>query len=197
MLYHRTPTQLYNKWQSEIEAGLEAGQTPVIDLGSGSLLFGILPTLVALQYLTARRTDVTTPTLLVNGVNPLWTAALLQAGAKPDGRGALLPTVVFGGADTITYMASLPTFKLERLGSPLRAPVTPVNMTPLFVPDVQASPLSPWAALPFALAGTIDSKQRNDAHLARVAPPVVQIDDWTTWIGIAVSAALILLAFLT
>jgi len=197
MLYHRTPTQLYNKWQSEIEAGLEAGQTPVIDLGSGPLLFGVLPTLVALQYLAERRTDVTTPTLLVNGVNPLWTAALLQAGARPNGRGSPLPTVVFGGADMVTYMASLPTFKLEQPGNPLRAPVTPVNMTPLFVPDVQASPLSPWAALPFALAGTIDNKQRNGAHLARVALPVVQIDEWTTWIGIAMSAALILLALLT
>src|SRR5687767_12792502 len=124
MLYHRSPTQLYNKWQSEIEAGLEAGQTPVIDLGSGSLLFGMLPTLVALQYLAVRRTDVTTPTLLVNGVNPLWTAALLQTGTRPDGRGAPLPTVVFGGADTVTYMASLPTFKLEQPVTSLRAPAT-------------------------------------------------------------------------
>lgn len=198
MLYHQTPTQLYHKWQSEIEAGLEAGQTPVIDLGIGSLLLGSLPTLVALQYLAERRTDVTTPTLLTGAVNPLWPAVLLQARARLDGRGAPLPTVVFGGSDIVTYMASLPTLKLEQPCSPLRtAGVTPVNMTPLFVPDAQASSLAPWAVLPFALCETIEHRQRINATLTHADPRLRQADDWVTWSGIVMSAALILFALLT
>ncbi len=190
MLYNRTPTQLYSDWQAEIEAGLEAGQTPVIKLGAGTLLLGALPTLVALQYLVERRTDVTTPTLFVGGVDPLWTAALTQAVSRPVGRGSPLPTVVFGGADIVTYMASLPTLKLEQPSSPLRSTsATPVNMTPLFIPAAQASPLAPWAALPFTLVESIDNGQRTNA--------LRQADDWVTWLGIGISVALILLSLLT
>jgi len=184
MFWNRHPMALPAAWQADLEAGLEAGQTPLLDLGISASPLGGLPALSALHQLAADRVDVTMPLIVVGGSDAGWPAALLLVTARPQRSSAA--AIAYAGADWSSYLASLTVLTPHApLGSGRNA-ATPASMTPLFMPSGQADASLRAEVLPFALVEAIDSSGQLTA-----LP-----DDWVTWGALGITVSLILLALL-
>lgn len=192
IFWTRLPAVIQGEWQTEIDRSLEAGQAPVLNLGENSQPLGTLPLLAALRAFVTQRADVTAPLILAGGDPGLWLALFMQARSPELLRRSPDPTVVFAGADLVTYLASQTTLQPEHLWETAQTPnATPAAMTPLFAPALPASVPPAWESLPFSL--TAGASAQRSAHRA----PVTNTETWTGWLAIALALGLILSALLT
>lgn len=180
-------------WQTELDTSLEAGQTPLLDLGSSQQMLRGLPVLAALRTFVTQRRDVTAPILLIGGNAALWLALLFQVRSPAETRRSPEPTIVFAGADLPTYMASLTTLTPERSPETALMPhATPPMLRPLFVPFTPAQMASPWESLALGLA---EEAQATNAVALRSG--AMQNDEWLSWLAIGLVVILLLLALVT
>lgn len=176
-------------WQSQVEQALEAGQTPLLELGVNQRLLDGWAAQLALQGFTQTRTDILAPTLLIGGNSPLWPVLLLQPESSAGGSPPL--HLLYGGADQATYLASVTTLAAERwLACGLQADALPTSMSPGLAPLTNPSlPLS-WAAMSLALLPV--PHPAPPTLEAEPAPPAV--DPWLVWSALVLVVLLVLLA---
>ncbi|MFN8488544.1 MAG: hypothetical protein U0350_13170 [Caldilineaceae bacterium] len=191
MFWRQTANTLRQDWQTTIDASLEAGQSPVLDLGSSQQMLQGLPVLAALRSFAVQRVDVATPTLLIGGDAAVWLALLLQVRSPSEMRRSPEPALVFAGPDVATYLASLTTLTPERPPEAVLLPrATPPAVRPLLLPPAAAQLVLPWETLPFAVTAEAQ---------ATAAPPTVAAnrDKWLGWCAIGLVVLLLLAALAT
>ncbi len=190
--WNQAAVTISTEWQNAIEAELEAGRTPVLDIGASNLILDDLGMLTALRILVARRVDVTAPVIIAGGNSALWLAGLMQRPPNTALHRPLAPTIVFAGADRASYLATLTLFMPDRSAeSGPRSQSAPASMAPLFTPYTQARAALPWDSLPFAVT--------EDALAATRAPGsqrTAGLDLWVGWAAIGLTFLLILLALI-
>ncbi len=200
--WNQAPVAIDIEWQSELEASLEAGRMPLLDLGSSHLLLDDLAMLAALRTFVAHRVDVMAPVMVAGGTSSLWLAVLMQMQPNTTLRQPLAPTVVFAGADRASYLATLTTLAPERPSEAERMPASaPANMLPLFTPYTQARPTLPWDALPFAVTEeALTSSHVPGAQLTASGETIntgaTSLDTWVSWAMIGLTLLLVLLALI-
>jgi hypothetical protein len=189
MDWNRSAAEIAAAWQTELETKLEAGATPLLLAGTSALPISGASTLLAYQQFAAARTDITTPLLIAGGSSALWLGLLLAPGAS---RGAPLPTVVYGGPDLATYLASVTTLSS---GVPATPPLvqtgTPPEMTDFLSPRLAPALSAPWEALPFVEIG-----ESPRPALAGPAPSADPTGDWIAWGALLLALCLVLSALL-
>jgi hypothetical protein len=176
-------------WQAVIEAGLEAGQTPWLDLGMEQEVIAGLGELTAVQQLASERQDVTAPVLVSSGNSLLWLASLLHQRATPVPARSPNLTVLYGGPDLATHIASLATReRVQPLPTQRAIGELPANFAPFFAhPDRLGVVYG--ESLPWQVVG------RQPPAGQQMAPDAPHIEDsWLTWSAILVLFLLILVA---
>jgi hypothetical protein len=192
LFWNQVPVTIYTEWQSEIEANLEAGRTPLLDLGGSNLILDDLCMLAALRTFVARRVDVTAPVMIAGGNSAFWLAVLMQMQPISALRRPLAPTIVFAGADRASYLATLTMFVPDRSSESGHMPQSaPANMAPLFTPYTQTRASLPWDLLPFAVTEEALAFTRSPG-----SQRTASIDTWVGWAAIGLTLLLILLALI-
>jgi len=179
-------------WQTQVEQALEAGQTPLLELGVNQQLLAGWPAQITLHRFLQTRTDILTPTVLVGGNSALWPVLLLQT-VPPGEKTPVAPPLhlLYGGADQATYMASVTTVAADRLlACGLRLDATPASMTPGLAPLTNPSVPLPWSAITLALLPT----PRPAAPSTETAPMTSVLDPWLAWSTLVLVVLLVLLA---
>lgn len=189
MYWNRSAAEIAADWQTEVETKLEAGSTPLLTAGTPALALSGAATLLAYQQFAAQRTDITTPLVIAGGGSALWLGLLLAHSAE---RGAPLPTVVYGGPDPATYLASVATLSSGALtAAPLVRPGTSPEAADFLAPRLAPGLSAPWEALPFVEIG-----ERPRPALAGPAARPDPTGDWIAWGALLLALCLILSALL-
>jgi hypothetical protein len=194
--HQHTVPQIRQDWQQATEQAVEAGRSPLLELGMDRRLLNNLPRLHALTTWTMSRTDVSHPLLLTGDVDALWPVPLLyptqpeQAGQKTRQSAAPAAQVVYGGADQATYLASLTTHVPERLQrGALYAVDLPVAMQPLVNPHTQPHVNATWQTIPLTLLATATQSTPSNP------PAAPALDEpWLARAALVMIIALVLLA---
>ncbi len=201
MLSNQTIEQIREGWRADIEAHLEAGQTPVLHLGMDRLILEGAPGLLALQTLAERRNDITAPLALAGGTSPLWPAALLHG--RPADRPPRSPDIypIYAGADVATWLAShtlhASGYNPLRRGAFLRPPAgLPPAMAPLLAPASEPGAAAPWETLPFYTVAQAERDQRRLAGASLETPAAGRTPDWTAYAAIMLAVLLVLAAII-
>lgn len=179
-------------WQAQLEQGLEAGQTPLLELGVSQRLLDSWAAQRAFDAFHQTRTDLLTPTLLIGGSSALWPAILLQATEVAE-KGSPSPALelLYGGADQATYMASITTLAAERLlAGRFQINDLPASMHPGLLPLTNQSVPLPWSALPLRLVNPLPVAP---AALGEELGPTA-VDPWLVWSALSLVVLLVLLA---
>lgn len=179
-------------WQAQLEQGLEAGQTPLLELGVSERLLDGWAAQRAFDTFHQTRVDLLTPTLLIGGSSALWPAMLLQAAdlSGPD-RPAPALALLYGGADQATYMASVTTLAADRLlAGRFLIDDLPASMHPGLLPLTNPRAPLPWSALPLRLVNPLPVVP---AALGDELGPTA-VDPWLVWSALALVVLLVLLA---
>jgi hypothetical protein len=201
MLSNRTIEQIRAAWQADIEAHLEAGQTPALHLGLNREILEGAPGLLALQTLAERRDDITAPVIMAGGTSPLWPAALLHG--RPADRPPRSPDIypIYAGADVATWLAShtlyADGYSPLRRHAFLRPPAgLPPAMTPLLAPTNEPGAAVAWEALPFHVVAQAERDQRRRAGAPTETPAADHAPDWTAYAAVMLAVLLVLAAII-
>ncbi len=194
MLSTKTPAQIADNWQAEIESGLEAGQPPLLQLGATHSPLTGAAGLLALAALARRRTDISAPAALLGGAAPYWLAAL--ALRPPPGP---LPhpqetAALYAGPDPATYAAALdahaaPIVGPTRLVRPAHA--LPDGFLSHFAPAALPGAPTRWDALPWLVSVPAHPDVQDQARNGAPAPPA-----WSAIAAMIAAITLVLLALL-
>ena len=179
-------------WQAQLEQGLEAGQTPLLELGVSQRLLDGWAAQRAFDAFHQTRVDLLTPTLLIGGSSVLWPTMLLHAADLP-GLDRPVPSLalLYGGADQATYMASVTTMAAERLlAGRFQIDDLPASMHPGLLPLTNQSVPLPWSALPLHMVNP--PAVAPTALTAELAPTAV--DPWLVWSALSLVVLIVLLA---
>jgi hypothetical protein len=197
MFRSRSSNQIILGWRDEIEHSIEAGSSPILELGVSPIPSDDLLALMATQRWCGRRTDTSTPVLPGGGTGPQWIATLMRP--LPRVQQAPEPVMLYTGATEAEYLMSVAMLidatKTRYPNAPPRSAI-PVSY---FAQDRQPGKSVSYDALPF-LALHISPKdpqvwkrdigeeanQLGDDHL----------QDWLAWAGLLLALFLVLLAIL-
>jgi hypothetical protein len=197
LFWNQAPVAINTAWQSEIEASLEAGRRPLLDLGSSQLSLDDVTMLAALRTFVDHRVDVSAPVMLAGGNSVLWLAVVMHQPATTVLRQPLAPTLVFAGADRATYLATLTTLLPERFAATERlAQSAPANMASLFTPYTQARTTLPWDLLPFAVTEEALAGPRSSEHQTVNSLDATRLELWISWAAIGLTMLLVLFALI-
>jgi hypothetical protein len=186
MLYPNDAAVIAQRWQGSLDESLEAGETLWLEGGLSRRTVDHLPLLLALESFARQRADVTTPGLFVGGDGIVWTAALLSQATARNASPTAALTLLYGGADQASYLATLATLPGPSTHT-RRQHVTglPVGMQAHLLPASQPGAAPAWSALPFALA------EQPSSH----APAQTSSGEaWLPWLTILVVIGLIITA---
>lgn len=177
---------LAQAWQGQLDESLEAGETLWLEGGLSRRAVDHLPMLLALDLFAHQRADVTTPGLFIGGDGTVWTAALFrQATVRPASLSPAL-TLLYGGADLASYMATLATLPGPSAHTRrYEATGLPVGMQAPLLPTSQPGVAPAWSSLPFALGEQATSHNQTRAGDAEA---------WLPWLTILAVIALIITA---
>jgi hypothetical protein len=168
-------------WQTVIETGMETGQPPLLDLGlSPGILPGLTAALALISFAEARL-DLTQPRVLVGGEGSSWLVALLATPQTAPPHQAPALTIIYGGADQATQMATVGITQSPSPATPGQHRLLPRSLTAWFAPAEHAG-ASSWPALVFQA-------------LRAVKPPAAD-DRWLAGAGGLLALALVILALL-
>jgi hypothetical protein len=179
MAGYKLGADLRSDWMATVEAGVEAAQPPLLDLGPAIGLLENLPTMEAFRDYADDRLDIAAPTAIIGGDGLLWLMALFSGAPMSSGPSPAM-TVLYGGPDLATQVASLGALA-PRLTYRDKQEL-PEAWATLLAPSAQAG-APPWAAFPLAVATTAATNAENDVD-----------DPWLTWAGLLLALLLIILA---
>ena len=183
MLWNRSSASLVAAWQAMLDERLEAGQTPLLDLGGPPQLLTSLPALTALCTFAASRVDITTPVVTTGGDGSLWVATLFYA---LDERGKPRPhplRLVYAGADAATIGATIATQSQSLAHPALRATESSlISLQRQMAPARQPAAALTSEALPFLLT--------NQSGVEST------VESWLAKVGLALALGLIVVAIL-
>ena len=150
---HDEVATIARQWQRQLDESLEGGEALWLELGVSNRVLDNVQALTALQLLASQRSDVTTPGLFVGGDGVVWLTTCMSPALTANASAAPAMTLLYGGADRATYMATLAT--LPGPATHLRQTSLnglPVSMQAWLWPSRQPGVTAPWSALPFRLA---------------------------------------------
>ena len=187
MVYRNEAALIAQQWQRQLDESLEGGEALWVELGVSNRLVDNVQALMALQALAARRADVTTPGLFVGGDGVVWTAACMNpaVGAGPTPVTGL--TLLYGGADRATYMATLATLPgpTTHTRQSLLAGL-PAGLSTWLWPVSQPGVASQWSTLPFVMTTASQPTRAHDDYASS--------DGWLPWLALLVAIGLIITA---
>lgn len=195
MYWNRSAAEISAAWQAEIESKLETGATATLLGGAPDNVLSSAATLLGLQNSLAQRNDVATPLLIAGGNSAVWLSLLLPpqpAGSDPI---APAPTVVYGGADEVTYLAlvNLTTAHVEQPAATTGAAKT----SPSPELGVQLAPrLQPGAAMAWEMLPLVEVGEQLTPTLAPIAAHADPTLDWIAWGTMLLVLCLVLSALL-
>jgi hypothetical protein len=200
MYWNRSAVDIALAWQTEIESKMEIGASALLLGGAPASLIPSIATLAALKYSADQRNDVATPLLIAGGSSALWLGLLLPPLPSGNELSAPAPTIVYGGADEATYLAtaalsntvafdSTPTQRSSSTSATKAG--TAQEMGGQFAPRLQAGAATAWEMLPFVEVG----EQPTPALPA--APIIIDpTGDWIAWGVMLLAFCLVLSALL-
>ncbi len=197
MLSNQTPDAIRSAWQADIDAHLEAGQTPMLHMGMAHQILDGAPGLLALQALAAARFDITAPVSLAGGSSPLWLAALMHGRPADHPDGSPDVRVLYAGADAATYMASR-TLHADGDGplsrdAFLRPPAgLPSAMVGPFAPTAEPGVDAPGETLPFYTSARALREWMDKTLPATYYPTMSNPANWTAYAAIMLAVILVL-----
>jgi hypothetical protein len=200
MFWNRSPRQIAQRWQDDVDQDLEAGVDPILEFGVSNLPVDSTPSLLALQHWSAQRRDISVPVMPAGGLGPFWFAAMMRPLPSPSQRHAPEPIVLYTGANDAESLASVTLLHaaVEPSGPVVaRRPAIPASY---FTPRSQPGTTISWDSLAFletyhppsaqpALAVDQKGLVTEDAR----ADP---IQDWLAWVSLLLALFLVLLAAL-
>jgi hypothetical protein len=191
----RTIIATVQQWQTELDASLETGETPVFYLGHGSSMLGELAGPLALQWLDEGRRDTRMPLAAGGGEAPFWLPALFHQ--RSADAPLLSPSTVFAftAPDPATHAAALNTLDTRRWRFRRRPADLPPGFQPTFIPYVQAGPFAA-ESLPMQLVTAADLPNANAPENGAPSPSAVlgERDGWVAWAAVVMTVALLLIA---
>ncbi|MFO7631465.1 MAG: hypothetical protein R6W76_02940 [Caldilinea sp.] len=176
----RSPQNIEDAWRETLDLSLETGESPVfcVDAISGGLAG--MNAVLALALLDAQRNDLTTPSLVIGGVSPLWLATLWHIRPETAPQRTQPTTIVYSAPDVATHLVARTTSDTRRSIFYRR----PGNLPPWAQPEAgpESNPAAPdrWEVAPlsrFSMAGGRDG--------------------WLAWAGVVTAIALLLIAVLS
>lgn len=179
MYWNRSAADISAAWQAEIESKLETGATATLLAGAPDNVLNSTATLLGLQNSTLQRNDIATPLLVAGGNSAVWLGLLLSP--QPTGSDAIAPapTLVYGGADAVTYLAllNLTTAQAEQPHSTSGAVklAAAAEMGVQFAPRLQPGAATAWEMLPLVEVG--------EQPTPTLAPAALHADSTTDWIA--------------
>lgn len=174
MYWYRSINEIAAAWDAEMAGKLEAGATPLMAAGAPSSLLVSVPTILAMQQSIAQRDDVTVPLLIAGGASNAWPALFLSPQPGVERPAAPEPMVIFGGADPVTYHATLGTIAPQMASSLGEWATTTPDIASRFAPRRLPGAVAAWEDLPFVEAG--------DQRLLPGDQPATA-DVLTDWVG--------------
>lgn len=209
MYRNRTPQQITQQWQDDVEQSIEAGATPVMELGAGDMPIEDLASLLAVQRWSALRTDLTVPILPAGGLGPQWLAALLRPAPHLSEDSPPQPVVAYAGAAEVEYLTAAALLHAAA-GPPASRPglstTTAAIPVSYFLPQSQPGKSLSWDAQPFLhfhssptyVAPPTAEAEQTGVDLADEPfyEPVAEdpLQDWLAWAGLLLALFLVLLA---
>jgi hypothetical protein len=174
-----SPQTIADAWREMLDLSLETGETSVFSVDALAGGLASVHAVVALALLDAQRSDLTTSTLVIGGVNPQWLAALWHE--RPDSAPRRTPptAIAFSAPDAATQLAARTAWDTRRSAFYQR----PANLPPWAQPEAGADKASValrWDVAP--LRRFVDSSGR---------------DGWLAWAGVVTAIALLLIALLS
>ena len=167
MYRNRSPQQIIQHWQDDVEQNMEAGTSPVLELGAGDLPTDDLSALLGVQRWSSLRTDVTTPFLPAGGLGPLWLASLMRPVPRYIEASPPEAAVVYCGSNEAEYLmtVSLLHAATEGHGSTVVTPASRRTAIPIsyFAPHSQPGMSVSWDSLPFLALTTPQPPERSSA----------------------------------
>ncbi|MEM7131689.1 MAG: hypothetical protein AAF702_35575 [Chloroflexota bacterium] len=154
MMWYRSIAVIESDWHEMLDYSIEAGDSPLLDLGiSDNILNGMIG-LLALKHLApSGQHPLAHCILTAGGGSVMWLWALADAqDMYPVDR----LTSTFTGVDPATHMASLTTHMGPggRSDWAPKAAMTglPIALRWLIFPQMEPSAISPWQALPLTIS---------------------------------------------
>jgi hypothetical protein len=197
MYRSRSSSEIILGWQDEVERSIEAGSSPILELGVSPIPSDDLLSLLATQRWCAQRTDTSTPIFPGGGMGPQWIATLMRP--LPRVPQAPEPVVLYTGTTEAEYLMSVAMLfdatETRYPGAPKRSAI-PVSY---FAQDRQPGKSVSWDALPFIALHI--SPREPQVWEPEVGEAVTQFEgdhlqDWLAWAGLLLALFLILLAIL-
>lgn len=212
------PSAILSTWSQEAAQDLEAGRTPLIVLGAGSLGLDTLPGLLALSALDEEHTGLAHPVVLAGGDGQVWLLALTQRPRRrrPQAGGeaarrvqaiqAHTPAALFTGPDAGTHVAALnlaaqsltpsPVVRPNPSGQALGESVPPGLAWAIF-PTRSAGAMNVWAWLPWesvepSSASRPTAPATASATASATDPIPSPIAAWTAYAGLFLALGLLL-----
>lgn len=180
-----------DRWQNEIDHEIEAGGTPILDLGVGSLTTASAAALLALQLLAARRDDAARPVVIAGGPNSAWPALLLPPLPPATAQGVFQPTIFYTGATPAEHMASAAITHAAVDAPGFGRPTDAGIVAAAFQPGTRPGSPAAWETLPFL--HTYNHADASFEEAERAADPTA---DWLAWAVLLLALFLVILAIL-
>lgn len=168
MLWNRTRNQILEDWRESLDYSLEAGGTPLFDIGlSHNTLDGLLSLSAAQSFSAASQPTLAYPLLTIGGNSPLWLLTLdphwLGTTAKPVQPNEVTEqkkqtfTTAFTAIDPATHIASLtvntdPAKNMSSRAPKVQATGLPTAFQSLTLPQLEPAVISTWQALPLTIS---------------------------------------------
>lgn len=153
MLWKRTYAEILLDWHETLDFAIEAGETPIFNMGiSHNLLDGITSWHAAQAIMQSPQIVFTPALFAVGGNSALWLMTLFDK-PTPPASGQVSPTT-YTGVDPATHMACLATFSTfaDRTLSPKRE-FTGMSIAVrwLLFPQLEPAVISSWQAIPLTM----------------------------------------------
>ena len=190
MLWNSSSQTAVDTWQAELEFALEAGDTPLLQLGGSQQALEGLTSANALDILAEQRSDLVCPVILIGGASSVWLAALFQS--SPANTHVATGTVLFAGVDGATRIASSASAANARSRLRRSPGDAPTGFVELLVPGTFPGAPCGWDALaPSVLEMGVFPPEMQSAY-----QPVATHADWLAWLGTGIALALLAVTLL-
>lgn len=189
MLWNSSSQTAVDTWQAELEFALEAGDTPLLQVGGSQQTLAGLTSANALEILAEQRSDLVRPVILIGGASSIWLAALFQS--SPANALVATGTVLYAGADGATRIASSASAANARSHLRRSPGDAPTGFVELLVPGAFPGAPFGWDALAPSVLEVGVPPEMQSAH-----QPVATHADWLAWLGIGITLALLAVTFL-
>jgi len=190
MLWNSSSQSTVDIWQAELEFALEAGDTPLLQVGGSQQTLTGLTSANALSILADHRNDLVRPVILIGGASSVWLTALFHS--SPANAHVAAGAVLFAGADNATRIASHACAASTRSRLRRSPGDAPAGLAELLLPDAFPGTPFGWDALAPAVLEMDDYPSEVQSAHQSIAPHA----DWLAWLGTGIALALLAVTLL-